>query len=73
MDLPFGGAKGGIAVNPKELSVLELEKLTRKFVQVGCCPSRNLRWHCDGWFWYPCVTEACYGMQCWLSMTLVYC
>lgn len=34
LDIPFGGAKGGITVNPKELSVLELEKLTRKFVQV---------------------------------------
>ena len=33
LDIPFGGAKGGITVNPKELSVLELEKLTRKFVQ----------------------------------------
>ena len=34
LDLPFGGAKGGITVNPKKLSLLELEKLTRKFVQV---------------------------------------
>lgn len=38
LDLPFGGAKGGINVNPKELSVLELEKLTRKFVQVRLQP-----------------------------------
>ena len=34
LDIPFGGAKGGITVNPKKLSLLELEKLTRKFVQV---------------------------------------
>ena len=31
--IPFGGAKGGIAVNPKELSRLELERLSRGFVQ----------------------------------------
>ncbi len=32
MGLPFGGAKGGIQVNPKELSRLELERLSRGFV-----------------------------------------
>jgi len=31
MDLPFGGAKGGIAVNPKDLSESEKEQLTRRF------------------------------------------
>jgi glutamate dehydrogenase (NAD(P)+) len=30
--LPYGGAKGGICVRPKDLSVDELERLTRKFV-----------------------------------------
>lgn len=35
MDLPFGGAKGGIAVDPKKLSDRELEKLTRKLVVVS--------------------------------------
>ena len=34
MDIPFGGAKGGIRVDPKQLSARELEKLTRKLVQV---------------------------------------
>ena len=33
IDVPFGGAKGGIAVNPKELSVNELEVLTKRFTQ----------------------------------------
>ncbi|MXR40429.1 Glu/Leu/Phe/Val dehydrogenase [Halobaculum sp. WSA2] len=31
MDIPFGGAKGGIAVNPKELTDDEKEQLTRRF------------------------------------------
>ena len=32
-NLPFGGAKGGITVHPKELSNLELERLSRGFIQ----------------------------------------
>jgi glutamate dehydrogenase (NAD(P)+) len=32
MDLPFGGAKGGIACDPRQLSERELEQLTRKLV-----------------------------------------
>lgn len=32
VDIPYGGAKGGIAVNPRELSHGELERVTRKFV-----------------------------------------
>jgi len=31
--IPFGGAKGGIEVNPKELSRLELERLSRSFIR----------------------------------------
>ena len=33
MDLPFGGAKGGVVVNPKDLSEGETERLTRRFAQ----------------------------------------
>ena len=32
VDIPFGGAKGGVVVDPKELSPLELERLSRGFV-----------------------------------------
>ena len=32
MDLPLGGAKGGIACNPKEMSTSELERLTRRYI-----------------------------------------
>ncbi len=32
VNLPYGGAKGGIAVNPRDLSHRELERITRKFV-----------------------------------------
>lgn len=31
MNLPFGGAKGGIRVNPKHLSSSEIERMTRRF------------------------------------------
>lgn len=33
LKLPFGGAKGGIEVNPKELSQGELERLSRSFIR----------------------------------------
>lgn len=31
--LPYGGAKGGITCNPREMSVTELERLTRRYTQ----------------------------------------
>ncbi|MHB8567892.1 MAG: Glu/Leu/Phe/Val family dehydrogenase [Nitrososphaerales archaeon] len=32
IDIPFGGAKGGITVDPKKLGLDDLERLTRKYV-----------------------------------------
>lgn len=32
VDVPFGGGKGGISVDPKKLSAHELQRLTRKFI-----------------------------------------
>jgi len=32
LDLPFGGAKGGVTVDTKQLSLAELERLSRKYI-----------------------------------------
>lgn len=42
MNIPFGGAKGGICCEPKLLSQRELERLTRKLVQVERLPSPHI-------------------------------
>src|SRR5438874_4718389 len=43
--LPFGGAKGGVACDPKQLSAHELEHLTRRFtseIQVVIGPDSDI-------------------------------
>jgi glutamate dehydrogenase (NAD(P)+) len=60
VDVPFGGAKGGIQVDPKQLSVRELERLTRRFVEqispvIGPdmdipAPDMNTNAQVMGWF-----------------------
>ncbi len=45
VNLPFGGAKGGIRVDPKQLSRKELERLTRRYTsEIGIIigPSRDI-------------------------------
>jgi glutamate dehydrogenase/leucine dehydrogenase len=33
VNIPFGGSKGGVVVNPKEISRGELERVTRSYIQ----------------------------------------
>jgi len=33
-DIPYGGAKGGVCCNPKEMSIGELERLTRRYTSL---------------------------------------
>jgi len=45
VNLPFGGAKGGIRVDPKQLSLKELERLTRRYTsEIGVIigPQRDI-------------------------------
>ena len=33
VDIPYGGGKGGIGINPSEYSKIELERISRKFLR----------------------------------------
>ncbi len=45
VNIPFGGAKGGITVDPKQLSLGELERMTRRFtaeISIFIGPDRDI-------------------------------
>ena len=33
VDIPYGGGKGGIGINPSDYSKVELERISRKFLE----------------------------------------
>ena len=33
IDIPYGGGKGGVEINPKELEAIELEEISRKYIR----------------------------------------
>ncbi len=71
VNLPYGGAKGGIAVDPRTLSVGELERITRKFVDeihdmVGPdkdIPAPDMGTNAQVMAWFANQYEKFYGFQ----------
>lgn len=71
VNLPYGGAKGGISVDPKKLSPGELERITRKFVDeihdmVGPdkdIPAPDMGTNAQVMAWFANQYEKFYGFQ----------
>ena len=71
VNLPYGGAKGGIAVDPKTLSRGELERITRRFVDeihdmVGPAkdiPAPDMGTNAQVMAWFANQYEKFYGHQ----------
>ncbi len=71
VNLPYGGAKGGISVDPRTLSVGELERITRKFVDeihdmVGPdkdIPAPDMGTNAQVMAWFANQYEKFYGFQ----------
>ena len=71
VNLPYGGAKGGISVDPKKLSNGELERITRKFVDeihdmVGPdkdIPAPDMGTNAQVMAWFANQYEKFYGFQ----------
>lgn len=71
VNLPYGGAKGGISVDPKQLSPGELERITRKFVDeihdmVGPdkdIPAPDMGTNAQVMAWFANQYEKFYGFQ----------